>query len=88
MALIVALMAMALMSALGMALMLMSQTETLISANYRDSMEGAVRRRCRDRARDGRRADAFRSGTRFWPRPTASRSSVTSGFVDTAPSRP
>ena len=40
MALIVALMAMALMSALGMALMLMSQTETMISANYRDSMEG------------------------------------------------
>ena len=40
MALIVALMAMALMSALGMALMLMSQTETMISSNYRDNMEG------------------------------------------------
>jgi Tfp pilus assembly protein PilX len=39
-ALIVALLAITLMTALGMALMLTSQTETLISANYRDSMEG------------------------------------------------
>jgi hypothetical protein len=39
-ALIVALLVMALLTALGMALMLTSQTETLISANYRDSMEG------------------------------------------------
>src|SRR5436190_24250035 len=31
---------MALLTALGMALMLTSQTETMISANYRDSMEG------------------------------------------------
>ena len=39
-ALIVALLSIMLMTALGMALMLTSQTETLISANYRDSMEG------------------------------------------------
>jgi hypothetical protein len=39
-ALIVALLVMALLTALGMALMLTSQTETMISANYRDSMEG------------------------------------------------
>lgn len=39
-ALIVALLSITLMTALGMALMLTSQTETLISANYRDSMEG------------------------------------------------
>ena len=31
---------MMLLTALGMALMLTSQTETMISANYRDSMEG------------------------------------------------
>jgi Tfp pilus assembly protein PilX len=39
-ALVVALLVMALLTALGMALMLNSQTETLISANYRDSTEG------------------------------------------------
>jgi Tfp pilus assembly protein PilX len=39
-ALIVALLSITLMTALGMALMLTSQTETLISANYRDSLEG------------------------------------------------
>ena len=46
-ALVVALLVMCLLTALGMALMLTSQTETMISANYRDSMEGAVRRRRR-----------------------------------------
>ena len=39
-ALIIALLAMLLMTALGMALMLTSQTEMLIGANYRDSVEG------------------------------------------------
>ena len=39
-ALIIALLAMTLMTALGMALMLVSETETLIGANYRDSVEG------------------------------------------------
>src|SRR5882724_8657166 len=39
-ALVVALLVMTLLTALGMALMLTSQTETMISANYRDSMEG------------------------------------------------
>ena len=38
-ALVIALLAMVLMTALGMALMLVSETETLISANYRDSVE-------------------------------------------------
>ena len=40
-ALIIALMAMVLMTALGMALMLVSETETLIGSNYRDSVEGS-----------------------------------------------
>ncbi len=40
-ALIIALLAMTLMTALGMALMLVSETETLIGANYRDSVEGS-----------------------------------------------
>jgi PilX N-terminal len=39
-ALVVALLVLSLLTALGMALMLTSQTETMISANYRDSMEG------------------------------------------------
>ena len=39
-ALVVALLVLCLLTALGMALMLTSQTETMISANYRDSMEG------------------------------------------------
>ena len=38
-ALIIALLAIVLMTALGMALMLNSQTETMISANYRDATE-------------------------------------------------
>jgi Tfp pilus assembly protein PilX len=40
-ALIIALLAMVLMTALGMALMLVSETETLIGANYRDSVEAS-----------------------------------------------
>lgn len=40
-ALIISLLAMMLMTALGMALMLNSQTEMLIGGNYRDSVEGA-----------------------------------------------
>lgn len=39
-ALIISLMAMLLLTALGMSLMLTSRTETLIGANYRDSLEG------------------------------------------------
>ena len=39
-ALVIALLAMMLMTALGMALMLTSQTEALIGGNFRDSMEG------------------------------------------------
>jgi len=40
-ALIITLMALLLMTALGMSLMLTSHTETLISANYRDGLEGS-----------------------------------------------
>lgn len=40
-ALVIALLAMLLMSALGMALMLVSETETAIGANYRDSVEAS-----------------------------------------------
>ena len=40
-ALVIALLAMVLMTALGMALMLLTETETLIGANYRDSVEGS-----------------------------------------------
>ena len=40
-ALIIALLAMVLMTALGMALMLVSETETLIGSNYRDSVEAS-----------------------------------------------
>ena len=40
-ALVIALMAMLLMTALGMALMLVSETESMIGANYRDSVEAS-----------------------------------------------
>jgi Tfp pilus assembly protein PilX len=40
-ALVIALLALLLMTAMGMALMLVSQTETIIGANYRDGVEGA-----------------------------------------------
>lgn len=40
MALVLALLAMLLMTALGLSLMLVSETETIIAANYRDSVEG------------------------------------------------
>ena len=59
-ALVIALMAMLLMTALGMALMLVSETETMIGANYRDSVEAQLRRRCRHRARDAGRAHRAR----------------------------
>jgi Tfp pilus assembly protein PilX len=87
MALIVALMAMALMTALGMALMLMSQTETLISANYRDSMEGQY---AADAGIERVMDDVLTVPD--WNTLLASTdgltSSVTSGFIDTAPSTP
>ena len=41
-ALVIALMAMLLMSALGLALMLTTTTETMIAANYRDGIEGCT----------------------------------------------
>ena len=63
-ALVIALLAMLLMTALGMALMLVSETESLIGANYRDSVEGQLRRRRRHRARDAGRAQRSPTGTR------------------------
>jgi hypothetical protein len=87
MALIVALMAMALMSALGMALMLMSQTETMISANYRDSMEGQY---AADAGIERVMDDVLTVPD--WNTLLASTdgitSSVTSGFIDATPSSP
>jgi Tfp pilus assembly protein PilX len=87
MALIVALMAMALMTALGMALMLMSQTETLISANYRDNMEGQY---AADAGIERVMDDVLTVPD--WNTLLASidgvTSSVTSGFIDTPPSSP
>ena len=50
-ALIIALMAMMLLTALGLALVLMSNTETAISAQLPQQSGGALRRRCRGRAR-------------------------------------
>jgi hypothetical protein len=87
MALIVALMAMALMSALGMALMLMSQTETMISSNYRDNMEGEY---AADAGIERVMDDVLTVPD--WNTLLSSNdgitSSVTSGFIDTAPSSP
>jgi Tfp pilus assembly protein PilX len=87
MALIVALMAMALMSALGMALMLMSQTETMISSNYRDNMEGEY---AADAGIERVMDDVLTVPE--WNTLLASNdgitSSITSGFVDTNPSTP
>jgi Tfp pilus assembly protein PilX len=86
-ALVVALLVMTLLTALGMALMLTSQTETLISANYRDSMEGeyvadaGIERVMDDvlTVPDWNTLLATTDGV------TAG---VTSGFHDTAPSSP
>jgi Tfp pilus assembly protein PilX len=87
MALIVALMAMALMSALGMALMLMTQTETMITANYRDSMEGQY---VADAGIERVMDDVLTVPD--WNTLLASTdgvtSSVTSGFIDATPSSP
>ena len=86
-ALIVALLSITLMTALGMALMLTSQTETVISANYRDSMEGeyvadaGIERVMDDVLTVPDWNTLLTSGDGIT-------SSVTSGFHDTSPSSP
>lgn len=86
-ALIVALLIMTLLTALGMALMLTSQTETLISANYRDSMEGEY---VADAGLERVMDDVLTVPD--WNTLLASNdgisTSVTSGFHDTSPSSP
>jgi hypothetical protein len=75
------------MSALGMALMLMSQTETMISSNYRDNMEGEY---AADAGIERVMDDVLTVPD--WNTLLASNdgitSSITSGFVDTNPSTP
>src|SRR5262245_52797208 len=86
-ALIVALLSIALMTALGMALMLTSQTETLISANYRDSMEGEyVADAGLERVMDD--VLTVPDWNTLLTTTDGVTSSVTSGFHDSAPSSP
>jgi len=86
-ALVVALLVMCLLTALGMALMLTSQTETMISANYRDSMEGQY---AADAALERVMDDVLT--VHDWNTLLATTdgvtAGVTSGFHDTAPSSP
>jgi hypothetical protein len=86
-ALVVALLVMCLLTALGMALMLTSQTETMISANYRDSMEAQY---AADAALERVMDDVLT--VHDWNTLLASNdgltASVTSGFHDAAPSSP
>ncbi len=78
---------MCLLTALGMALMLTSQTETMISANYRDSMEGQY---AADAALERVMDDVLT--VHDWNTLLATTdgvtAGVTSGFHDTAPSSP
>ena len=86
-ALIVALLSIMLMTALGMALMLTSQTETLISANYRDSMEGAyVADAGIERVMDD--VLTIPDWNTVLASPDGVTAGVTSGFHDSSPSSP
>ena len=86
-ALIVALLSIMLMTALGMALMLTSQTETLISANYRDSMEGEyVADAGIERVMDD--VLTIPDWNALLTSPDGVTAGVTSGFHDNAPSSP
>ena len=86
-ALVVALLVMCLLTALGMALMLTTQTETMISANYRDSMEGQY---AADAALERVMDDVLT--VHDWNTLLATTdgvtAGVTSGFHDTTPSSP
>jgi Tfp pilus assembly protein PilX len=86
-ALVVALLVMALLTALGMALMLTAQTETMISANYRDSMEGEyVADAGIERVMDD--VLTVPDWNTLLSSPDGITASVTSGFKDSAPSSP
>lgn len=80
-ALIIALLAMMLMTALGMALMLVSETEALIGANYRDSVEASY---AADAAVERVMQDVLSipDWNTIITSPDGLRSGVTSGFVD------
>jgi Tfp pilus assembly protein PilX len=86
-ALIVALLSITLMTALGMALMLTSQTETLISANYRDSLEGEyVADAGIERVMDD--VLTIPDWNTVLASPDGITAGVTSGFHDNSPSSP
>src|SRR5262245_29738250 len=86
-ALIVALLSITLMTALGMALMLTSQTETMISANYRDSMEGEyVADAGLERVMDD--VLTIPDWNTVLTSPDGITAGVTSGFHDNSPSSP
>jgi Tfp pilus assembly protein PilX len=80
-ALVIALLAMVLMTALGMALMLVSETETLISANYRDSVEAGY---VADAGIERVMQDVLSipDWNAILTSPDNVRASVTSGFID------
>ncbi|HEX7087876.1 MAG TPA: pilus assembly PilX N-terminal domain-containing protein [Vicinamibacterales bacterium] len=80
-ALIISLLAMLLMTALGMALMLNSQTEMLIGANYRDSVEGAY---VADAGIERVMQDVLTipDWNQILSSPDGVRAGVTSGFID------
>ena len=80
-ALVIALLAMMLMTALGMALMLTSQTETLIGGNFRDSVEGSY---AADAGIERVMQDVLTipDWNTILTSPDGVRAGVTSGFVD------
>ena len=80
-AMIISLLAMLLMTALGMALMLNSQTEMLIGANYRDSVEGAY---AADAGIERVMQDVLSipDWNQILASPDGVRAGMTSGFVD------
>lgn len=80
-ALVIALLAMMLMTALGMALMLTSQTETLIGGNFRDSVEGSY---VADAGIERVMQDVLSipDWNTILTSPDGIRAGVTSGFVD------
>lgn len=80
-AIVVALLALLLMTAMGMALMLLSQTETIIGANYRDGVEGTY---VADAGIERVMQDVLSipDWNTILTSPDGVRAGVTSGFVD------
>ena len=86
-ALIIALLAMLLMTALGMALMLVSETESMIGSNYRDSVEASyVADAGIERVMDD--VLTIPDWNTLLTSPDGVTSGVTSGFHDASPSSP